>query len=155
MAREYIKVSKYYYIVLGSAVFLFLGYSLYDTFIVPLRYRVATHETRIKPLVITGKEGWGYLKSSKNYSKSTVFYKENRFISNTILISDSCREDKLSQFGIKRPTSTKSGNYSPFFLEDLDYPFQLSKEANSDTILVVKEDCILRFLMLEYDGPYK
>lgn len=151
--REYIKVSKYYYIVLGLMFLAGVVFIIFQEIIYTRNYRSAEYQTEIKPVIIKGTEGWGYLKSSRVYSRSVIFYKKDGFVDDAILVSAGCAHEVLSKFGIKKQTLTSNGYEPRFYLYDLKYPFQLSKKANSDTLIVNKESCLLKFLILVDDEP--
>lgn len=147
--REYMRVSKYYYILLGLVC---LGMGIFLVFYLDYTdrdYKAAGLNTEIKPVVIEGTEEWGYLRGA-------VFYNKNNFIhGGTIFISSTCNDSTLSKFHIQKRTLENNDHAPRFYLYELGYPYQLSKKRNTDTIVIKKEDCLLKFLMLGYDGPYK
>lgn len=142
------KVSKYYYIIL-AIVCLGIGvFAVSHWNHISEDYRVANTTTEIRPIILNGTEEWGYL-------RSTVFYKKNVFIPDAILVAADCKESILTKRNIQKRTLENNNHAPRFYLYELGYPYQLSKKGNTDTIVIKKEDCLLKFLMLGYDGPYK
>lgn len=142
------KVSKYYYITLGIVCLTIGIFAVSHWNHIAEDYRVANTTTEIKPIIINGTEEWGYL-------RSTVFYKKNVFIPDAILVSADCEESILEKLDIQKRTLENNDHTPRFYLYELDYPYQLSKKRDTDTVLIEKGDCLLKFLMLKYDGPHK
>lgn len=141
------KVSKYYYIILGIICLSIGIFAVLHWNYIAEDYRVANTKTEIKPIIINGTEEWGYLRSS-------VFYKKNVFMPDAILLAADCEESTLPKLEIQKRTLENNDHTPRFYLYELDYPYQLSKNSDTDTVLIKKGDCLFKFIMLKYDGPY-
>ncbi|GEM_PF-718166 len=130
--------------LLGSVSFVFLFYIFNEM----KAYKIVKYEDSIPPIYLKGSEGFGSLRGS-------VFYEPNRFVGSEILIKAICNPDILKQYNISYKTLKTLSHNTNFRIFELDLPYTLSKNANSDIIIIKKDSCVFYFKMYEYEGPYK
>jgi len=148
MEREYIKVPKYYNIIGITVVVVGFIAAIIHWNYIARDYKAVDPEAEIQPVLIDQQGRWGSLRAS-------VFYKKNHFIPSAILVAADCDESILEKFNIKKSTLENSNHMPHEYLSLLSLPYELSKKKYSDTIVVNKEGCVLKFLMVKYDDPYK
>lgn len=93
---------------------------------------------KIDPTMIIGNEKHGALRGA-------VFYKKGYFIDTSAkLIENNCGFNSWESNG---PIVDLNKDPHECTLDDLGLPYVVYKEANSDTLHIKKDGCILKFLL--------
>lgn len=101
------------------------------------KYKSADFNTEIKPTEVNRKEVFGSLRGA-------LFYKKNWFIDKgALLVGNNPVDKKLwDSYGPAIDLNSEPHHYT---LGDLKLPFIVSKQANSDIILVKKDSLTFKF----------
>lgn len=100
------------------------------------KYFIANYETEITTVMVNGEFGGG---------RGGIGYKKNHFISTSaILIENKAGYNKWENNG---PIIDFNSEPHAYTLYDLALPYTISKNANSDTLIIEKEGHVLKFLM--------
>ena len=99
---------------------------------------VVNRETNVDSVEITGYEGYGS-------GRGGIFYKKDHCISTSAkLIENNCGFNSWKSNGPIIDLNNKPHEYT---LDDLGLPYVVYKRANSDTLHIKKDGCVLKFLL--------
>ncbi len=100
------------------------------------KYKVADFTTYIPETFVTGKLGG--LRGGLYYNDSCAISTSAKLIEN---------KQGFKNWKSNDPYISFPGRTSDHLLNDLSFPYTISKEANSDTLLVQKNGYVLKFLL--------
>jgi len=104
------------------------------------KYKTADFKTEIKASKIDGKEGYGSL-------GGTIFYADKEGIASSAeLINNEFIDEKY--WKSHGPLVDFDKNHHHYSIDDLKFPYVLSKKANCDTIIVMKDNVKFSFKMI-------
>jgi hypothetical protein len=103
------------------------------------KYIEADFNTEIKPTELNGSETYGILRGG-------LFYEKNKFLSTSakFIFNNSIDKNIWESHG---PLIDFNNNPHHYTLDDLSLPYIISKQADSDTIIVIKNGIPLKFTM--------
>jgi hypothetical protein len=140
MSDRTIKVSKAYAIVGISMVILGFAAAIYLSSKAAESNVGTCKETDIPQILLTGDEVFGSLRGG-------VFYKKDHYISTSAILVKN--ENNFHDWVSNGPIIDFDAIPHQYRLGDLGLPYKVSKLANSDTIVIVKEEFKLKFLIID------
>lgn len=137
MSTSLIKIpEKILVIVLISMAGLF-GFAVYMSWKSAEKYVEAGFATEIKPVMVDGKKHFGSLRAS-------IFYEENKFINSSAELVGNNPVDK-ELWDSHGPVVDLNNLPHQYTIGDMALPYMISKQANNDTIVVIKNNIKFRF----------
>lgn len=103
------------------------------------KYIEADFNTEIKPTELNGSETYGSLRGG-------LFYEKNKFLSTSakFIFNNSIDKNIWKSHG---PLIDFNNNPHHYTLDDLSFPYIISKQADNDTIVVIKNGISIKFTM--------
>ena len=138
MEREIIKLPIKVIVLFASIVVLFFAFAIFLENKRVKKYTEANFKTYIaRTLVSVENECWS--------SRGTLFYRTNHSISMSCLLIEN--DNGFSNWLHNGPVIDFDTIPHKYTIGDLGFPYYIFKKANNDTIIVEKEEYILKFLM--------
>jgi len=115
------------------------GFFIYISNESAAKYLEADCKTEIKPTEFDGSVTNGSLRGG-------LFYEKNKFLSTSAKLIDKNPIDK-KLWDSHGPLFDFDNNPHHYTLDDLSFPYILSKQSDNDTIVVIKNGITLKFIM--------
>jgi len=106
------------------------------------KFKEATFETGIDTVLVTGNEFFGAGRGAIAYSNDRYIHSAARLVENKSGFSNRESNGPVIDF------DTIPHRY---ILDDLGFPYKIYKKADSDTIVVLKDGLVMKFILVKYE----
>lgn len=139
MTRDLIKLPKSAIGIIVIAIVSLFVLIVYISNKNTAKFIEADFNTEIKPVELNGSETYGSLRGG-------LFYEKNKFLSTSAKLIFDDSKDKII-WKSHGPLVDFDNNPHHYTLDDLSFPYIISKQADNDTIVVIKNGIPIKFIM--------
>ncbi|MBN2612906.1 MAG: hypothetical protein JXB00_15225 [Bacteroidales bacterium] len=136
--RELIKVHPFFslliitFLIIGFIILIMISNKQASNYV------ALSFEMKLDSIEISGDEKYGNLRGA-------IFFKKDYYIATSArFIGDDCDYNNWIYNGPNIDLNTKPHKYT---LDDLGLPFLVYKMANNDTLQIIKNGCLIKFLI--------